>query len=630
MALGGQNHVINTTFTAQDKASASINNLRKNVASLGGPKFGPLGNLVSGMASMPGPALAASVAIGAFTKIIFDSIGKASDLNETLNKSQVVFGSAASEIQTFGEGAAKNLGLSTDAAVGAAATFGNLFKSLGTAPSKIAPMSESLVTLAADLASFNNIPVEEALAKLQSGIVGQERPLRELGVAISAASVDVQAATMGFHKLNGTFSEGEKVQARYALIFQQTGTAQGDFARTSTGLANSQRIVSAEMENLQTKIGQGAMQLEEALIPALLSAIDGVGALVGAVGELGTAFDNLHRFIDPAYAKTQDLNFALKEQAVALGLNADVLVNYNEQQKKLAADALEASNAAQANIDRQKDLGDAYGSQVPFVATATDAMNANTTATADAAKQAADSAAAFRAAGAEANILGARYGHSNEIIAATIARTKAAVIPAYSEIANAAIESDNKIRAGNKSLEDSYNSLGTNFKDDLKQMAQDAKTGLANIRYIMHHDGTETKKVLQKDMREAVKLRNEALRTGNTRALAALDVYIADVQAKMNNLNMTQTITTVWDHRSGGGPHVSGAGRAAGGPVSAYTAYTVGERGPETLLMGGQSGTIVPSGGMAPINVYVDGQKLFQIMDKRQGRALQVAARTSE
>lgn len=194
---------------------------------------------------------------------ISGSIKAASDLNETLQKSGVVFGSAADEIKRFGEGAATSMGLSENAAVAAAATFGNLFKSLGTAPEKVAPMSEALVKLAADLASFNNIPIDEALAKLQSGIVGQERPLRELGVAISAASVDVEAAALGFKKLNGHFTEGEKVQARYALIFKQTGTAQGDFARTSDQLANQQRILQAELDDTSANLGKQ-------LLPAVL------------------------------------------------------------------------------------------------------------------------------------------------------------------------------------------------------------------------------------------------------------------------------------------------------------------------------------------------------------------------
>jgi hypothetical protein len=39
------------------------------------------------------------------------------------------------------------------------------------------------------------------------------------------------------------------------LIYRQTGDAQGDFIRTSDGLANSQRILTAQIENVKTSIG---------------------------------------------------------------------------------------------------------------------------------------------------------------------------------------------------------------------------------------------------------------------------------------------------------------------------------------------------------------------------------------
>ncbi len=56
-------------------------------------------------------------------------------------------------------------------------------------------------------------------------------------------------------------------------------------------------------------------------------------------------------------------------------------------------------------------------------------------------------------------------------------------------------------------------------------------------------------------------------------------------------------------------------GRASGGPVSAGGAYLVGERGPEMLVMGSSSGTIVPNGagGGVTINLYAtvaDGPSL--------------------
>jgi hypothetical protein len=66
----------------------------------------------------------------------------------------------------------------------------------------------------------------------------------------------------------------------------------------------------------------------------------------------------------------------------------------------------------------------------------------------------------------------------------------------------------------------------------------------------------------------------------------------------------------------------NGPGRARGGPVRPYGTYVVGEKGPETLVMGSRAGYVIPNTGSQPIVVNVDGQKLFEIMNKRMGRAM--------
>ena len=64
--------------------------------------------------------------------------------------------------------------------------------------------------------------------------------------------------------------------------------------------------------------------------------------------------------------------------------------------------------------------------------------------------------------------------------------------------------------------------------------------------------------------------------------------------------------------------------RAMGGPTEAGGTYVVGENGPELLQMGSQRGNVTAThrlgGGVT--NVYIDGRKLFEIMDGRQGRAI--------
>lgn len=214
------------------------------------------------------------------------AIQAGSDLNETLAKSSVVFGDSAGEIAKWGDGAAASMGLSKNAAISAAAGFGDLFNKIGIAADRGQDMSKSLVTLASDLASFNNLAggSEEALEKLRSGLAGEAEPLRSMGVFLNEAKVKAKAMQLGLVGANGALTEGAKVQARYALILDETGSAQGDYARTSDGLANSQRSLSAKVDDLSAKLGQSLVPAIDKVVDAASTGVDVLGALGGVIG----------------------------------------------------------------------------------------------------------------------------------------------------------------------------------------------------------------------------------------------------------------------------------------------------------------------------------------------------------
>jgi hypothetical protein len=183
------------------------------------------------------------------------AVKMASDFEESLNKVKVVFGPAAQEVINFSQTAATQLGMSSQAALDAAGTFGNLFTAMGMAQGPAAEMSTALLQLAADLASFNNLDPTEVLEKLRSGLVGEVEPLRALGVQLNAATVEAKALELGLADTADALTEADKVTARYALIMEQTKNAQGDFARTSGGLANQMRILKAQFTNAGASIG---------------------------------------------------------------------------------------------------------------------------------------------------------------------------------------------------------------------------------------------------------------------------------------------------------------------------------------------------------------------------------------
>jgi len=212
----------------------------------------------------------------AFTKLT----GDASDLNEVVNQSEHIFGTATSMIGNFAERAAKGLGQSERAAREAANTFGLFFINAGKSQEEAAGMSMTLTTLASDMASFANTKPEEAVEALGAALRGESEPIRRYGVMLDDATLKQRAMSMGLtDTTTGVLPPAIRMQAAYAEILAQTGTIQGDFERTSGDLANQQRILAAEMENTSAKLGQE-------LLPYVLKGAQFATGLVEAFGNL--------------------------------------------------------------------------------------------------------------------------------------------------------------------------------------------------------------------------------------------------------------------------------------------------------------------------------------------------------
>ncbi len=233
---------------AEKKTNTSVGNITSGLSKIGS-------GLVLGIGAA---AAAATTATGVF---LASTIGGASDLNETISKVGVVFGSSAKSIMDFAANSATAMGMSQGDALKAAGVYGNLFRAMGMAEDASANMSTGLVGLAADLASFNNLDPTDVMDKLRSGLSGQTEPLRSLGVNINAAMLEAKAMEMGLLSVGGEFTAAAKAQATYALITEQTTLAQGDFSRTSGGLANQQRILAATFQNVKDKIGTALLPL---------------------------------------------------------------------------------------------------------------------------------------------------------------------------------------------------------------------------------------------------------------------------------------------------------------------------------------------------------------------------------
>jgi len=335
-----------------------------------GDDLGGMGSkLTSVLPSFKTMAVAGVAAFGAVSAASFKLVSMASNLEESQSKVNVVFGSSAKIVNDFAETSARSFGITKQAALEATGTFGNLLQAFGTGKDQAAKMSTTLIGLAADLASFNNTGIDDAIQALRSGLSGETEPLKRFGVAINDTRLKQEAMTLGLYDGKGALDINAKTQAAYALILKDTGLAQGDFARTSDGFANQMRILKASLTDAATELGLVLLPyfktfvkfINDNIVPGVLAFADTIGekglvsalaAGVAAMGEFGITTVNV---LEGSYVAllnfTHDLSKTVRILADAAALGFGLQGNIVGAGKSLAvavamSKVQDATNAA--------------------------------------------------------------------------------------------------------------------------------------------------------------------------------------------------------------------------------------------------------------------------------------------
>lgn len=285
--------------TANSEMTGILGNAGDNAGNRAGEgiKGGILGTI--GKLAAPIAVAFAGLQVG---KLLSDSINIASDLNEAGTAINAVFGDAAADIQAFAAKGAKAFGETNLATLQAAQTFGIYGKAAGLAGADLTGFTTDLVGLGTDLASFFNTDTQTAIDAIGAGLRGESEPLRQFGVLLDDATLKSRAMALGISDGTGSLTQQQRVLAAQAEILAQTTTAQGDFERTSGGLANQQKILAASFEDAKGKLGtallpamtQLATLANDSLVPVLDTLIEKVGPVLGdALVDLAPSFTEL-------------------------------------------------------------------------------------------------------------------------------------------------------------------------------------------------------------------------------------------------------------------------------------------------------------------------------------------------
>lgn len=267
----------------------------------------------------------AAVAI-TFRKIghfIAQAVTESNKYQEDLNLFTVALGQYAAEAQNYAEKVSDVMGIDPAQWLRNQGVFNTLLTGFGDTAERAQLMSQNLTQLGYDISSFFNIPIEDAMQKLQSGISGELEPLLRLGYDLSQAWLEQTALNLGIKESVANMTQAEKAELRYYAIMTQVTTAQGDMARTLEAPANQLRI-------LQAQLTQAARAIGNIFIPALNAILPYAIAVVQVIREIANALANLAGF------KLTDVDYSgVNNAAVGAGSLADNLDDAAGAAKKL-------------------------------------------------------------------------------------------------------------------------------------------------------------------------------------------------------------------------------------------------------------------------------------------------------
>lgn len=289
---------------------------------------------VGGKVSKAGAGMTAfaSIPVGA---ALYKATQAASDLNETMAFSEQVWGRNTAAVQAFAEQSSKARGISTRATLEMTSSFGLLFSQIGATEDQTLDLSKSYVQLASDWASAKNLKPEEVHEKLMAAQRGEYDSLQALIPTINAAAVEERALLMTRKAGKGQLTDLDKALALHQLVVEGSTKVTGDFQRTSGSLANQQRILAAETENLSGKFGQTLQPVAlkvlqvvtplvdrfAAMSPQMQTAVVTTGLLVVALGPLTTALGGVISLVGWAVGLFTSKAAAVAADTVATGAN---------------------------------------------------------------------------------------------------------------------------------------------------------------------------------------------------------------------------------------------------------------------------------------------------------------------
>lgn len=270
-------------------------------------------------------------AIYGLSKTFTAAVQGASDVIETINLFNVSMGQFAVSSGNYLNRISESAGLDPTFLQQATANYSLLARSMGFTNNNANILSKSVTNLGIDLSSLMNVPLEQVMSDLRSGLLGQTETVYKYGIDLTEASLKQEALRLGIEKSVSVMSQAEKMMLRYSVMLNRTSLAQGDFAKTIETPANQLRIFTQQVTLLSRTIGTLFINSLGRVLPyingfimAIRVLIETISALLGyespkfedmsnGFGSVTDSSNDLGDSIDNNKGKAEKLKKAIKD-----------------------------------------------------------------------------------------------------------------------------------------------------------------------------------------------------------------------------------------------------------------------------------------------------------------------------
>lgn len=341
---------VSTAFSALPSNVSKINSALSSTTKIAKQSSGVfssgLFSGISGLAIKGGLLIATMKRLGS---VLGSFVNESNAYIENMNLFTVSMGEAAQKAQEFTDKFSLALGVDPSNTMRYMGMFNSLVEGFGLTNEAAYTMSKNLTQLSYDMSSFLNIPIDQAMQKIKSGISGEIEPMRAVGIALDQATLQETAYTLGIDKKVASMTRAQKTELLYYQIMTKTTKMQGDMARTLITPANALRVLQQQFTLLARAIGNIFIPILSAAIPYIMlitqaltslanmiakffgftlpsidysSVTDGLGGVSSGIGDIGGSAKKTNKELDRMLNKFDELNVITFDKDSGTGAGA--------------------------------------------------------------------------------------------------------------------------------------------------------------------------------------------------------------------------------------------------------------------------------------------------------------------